>query len=219
MSGQLISHTQADDAVFFSNLFENGIYYNHIAISWPVGTYIGPETNRYFETTVPKFAKIAYFNGYMLGAIGGHLYCSELDDATENGALGLFELKAVWDTNTDILMIKPVITDTYPPTGGVFVSDRKRITYLGGVNPKEFSEPRTTNYPALEWSAAHELIDGSLFGEKSGLCAVFGTTKGLCLGYPDGQLVNATQGKIKLPAGLAYGATLIDGNNIITTMR
>jgi hypothetical protein len=100
----------------------------------------------------------------------------------------------------------------------VYVSDGSRITYLGGVDPRAFSEPRTTNYPAIEWCVAHGYADGADFGDKSGLCAVFGTSQGLCIGYPDGQLVNVTKGKIKLPPDLASGAVLIDGHNIITSM-
>lgn len=213
MSGDKISHTQAGDAIYFSNLSENGVYYNGTALSWAVDTYIGPETNRFFIDHVPFFSKIAYFNGYMLGSIGNALYVSEL------GLLGCWEMKPVWMSNSTIIMIKPVVTDSVPPSGGVFVSDGSRITYLGGLAPRNFAEPRVTNYPALEWAVAHNLVDGSLFGEKSGLCAAFQTTKGLCLGYPDGTLVNVIQGNINVPAGFVSGATLIDKHNIISTLR
>jgi hypothetical protein len=213
MSGDKISHTQAGDAIYFSNLSENGVYYGGLALSWAVDAYVGPETNRYFVDHVPFFSKIAYFDGYMLGAIGNALYASEL------GSLGLWEMKPVWMSNSTIIMVKPVVTDTFPPSGGVYVSDGSKISYLGGLEPRKFAEPRTTNYPALEWAVAHGLIDGALFGERSGLCAVFQTTKGLCLGYPDGTLVNVMQKAIKIPAGFTSGACLIDDHNIISTLR
>jgi hypothetical protein len=213
MSGERLSQCQAGDVTLYSNLQENGVYYNHTAIPWTVDAYVGPETNRYFEDHVPLFKHIAYFNGYVLGAIGNALYASEL------GLAGCWEMKPIWMSNSDIIMVKPVVTDTFPPSGGVYVSDGSKISYLGGLNPRNFAEPRTTNYPALEWSVAHGLIDGSLFGEKPGLCAVFQTTKGLCLGYPDGALVNVMQKTINIPAGFVSGATLIDDNNIISTLR
>lgn len=213
MSGEAVDHTQAGDAIYFSNLQENGLYYGGIAIPWTVDRYEGSETNRYFEDHVPFFEHIAYFNGYMLGSIENALYASEL------GLLGCWEMKPVWMSNSRITMVKPVVTASFPVTGGIFVSDLSRISYLAGLDPLRLSEPRNTNYPALEWSVAHGYADGSKFGERPGLCAVFTTTRGKCLGYPDGTVINVTQKAITLPEGLTSGASLINGHNIISTLR
>jgi hypothetical protein len=213
MSGQRVGHTRYGKAIYFGNRQERGVYAAGICEAWAIDSYKGVITSRQFAAYAPIFDHLAAYNGMILFSYDNHLF------ATEPGKPGLWETVPVWSTDTRIIMIKPVVTDTFPVSGGVFVSDEKRLTYLGGLNPWDFAEPRTTNYPALEWSVSHELLDGSLFGEKPGLCAVFSTSKGLCLAYPDGQLINATQNKIKLPAGLSIGATLIDGHNIISTMR
>jgi len=213
MSGEPVDHTQFGEAIYFGNRSENGVYYRGSALTWSLDTYTGPTTSRQFASTVPLFDHIAMFNGIMLGAYDNHLF------AAEPGKPGLWEMLPIWSTDTDITMIRPVVTDSLPISGGVYISDGKRITYLGGLNPAEFVETRVTTYPALEWSAACSLIDGALFGEKSGLCGVFGTTKGLCIGYPDGGLINVTQNKIRLPTGYTAGATLIKNHNIITTLR
>jgi hypothetical protein len=214
MSGNKISHTQAGDVILYSNLHENGAYYNHTAIPWTVDSFgRRPETSRHFVDHVPLFSKIAYFNGYILGAIGNALFASEM------GKFGLWNMKPVWMSNSDIIMIKPVVSETFQPLGGVYVSDRGRISFLAGLNPRKFSEPRLTHYAAIEWAVAHGYADGAAFGERPGLCAAFMTTEGLCLGYPDGTLVNVTQKAIKIPEGFVSGACLIDEHNIISTLR
>lgn len=214
MSGDKVSHAQAGDVILYSNTKENGAYYNHTAIPWTVDAYgRRPETSRHFVDHVPLFSKIAYFNGYVLGSIGNALFASEM------GKFGLWNMKPVWMSNSDIIMIKPVVSETFQPVGGVYVSDRGRISFLAGLNPRKFSEPRLTHYAAIEWAVAHGYADGGTFGERPGLCAAFMTIKGLCLGYPDGTLVNVTQKAIKIPSGFVSGACLIDEHNIISTLR
>jgi hypothetical protein len=206
MSGDRLSQCQVGDAIYFSNLSENGVYYGGSAISWAVDAYVGPETNRYFVDHVPYFGKIAHFNGYMLGAIGNALYASEL------GRFGLWEMKPVWMSNSDILMVKPV-------EAGAFVSDRSRQFFLAGLEPKKFAERKVADYPAIEWSVAHGFADASEFSEASGLAAVWSSSRGKCVGFADGTFKNVTQQRIVVPAGFTSGATLIDGNNIISTLR
>lgn len=213
MSGAPVDHTRYGQAIYYGNRQERGRYVNGAHEEWVVDSYHGPlPTSRQFASYAPVFDHLAAFNGMILFSFNNHLF------VTEPRFPGCWEKLPVWSTDTRITMIKPVVTDTYPVSGGVFISDEKRISYLGGLNPQEFPEPRTTNYPAIEWSVAHGYADGSTFGEKSGLVAVFGTTKGLCLGYPDGTLVNVQQAKIKMPIGASAGATLIYGHNIISTM-
>lgn len=206
MSGDKVSHTQAGDAIYFSNRSENGVYYGGLALSWAVDPYIGPETNRYFVDHVPYFAKVAYFNGYMLGAIENALYSSDL------GLLGCWEMKPVWMSNSDITMIKPI-------EGGVFISDGTKQFFLAGNEPKNFIERKIANYPALEWSVAHGFVDASEFSESSGLAAVWFSTKGKCVGFADGTFKNITKEQVVIPSEFVSGATLIDGNNIISTLR
>jgi len=206
MSGDQISHTQAGDAIYFSNLSENGVYYGNTVISWAVDPYIGPETNRYFETTVPYFSHIAYFNGYMLGAIGNALFVSEL------GLLGLWEMKPIWMSNSDLIMVRPV-------EGGVFISDRTKQFYLNGIEPNKFTERKIANYPAFEWSDSCSLVDAARFTDSSGLAATWFSSKGQCVGFADGTFKNITIDKIIMPTTGTLGASLVIGHNLISTLR
>jgi hypothetical protein len=51
----------------------------------------------------------------------------------------------------------------------------------------------------------------------SGLCAVWSSDNGLCVGSSDGQLIVVTEQKLIYPTG-ASGATVIDGFNIINNV-
>jgi hypothetical protein len=213
MSGNPLSQTQAGDAIYFSNTTENGLYFQNTAISWAVDPYVGPETNRYFITDVPFFSKIAYFNGYILGFIENALYASEL------GLLGLFEMKPVWMSNSDGIMIKPV-------SDGVFISDRNKQYFLRGLEPKAFKEEPVAGYPALEWSVETELLQVSRFAEiaanvsvSDGFCAKWASTEGVCLGFDNGKFLNVTEERINIPPVFIAGAGITNGHFSISTFR
>lgn len=213
MSGEKVDHAQYGEAILFGNRQENGNYYRGATLSWLLDVYTGAPTDRIFADPVPLFDHIATFNGHVLGSIDNALF------ASERGKPGLWDTEPVWMTDTRITMIKPVVTDAMPVSGGVFVSDEKRQVFLGGLDPREFAEPRIASYPAIEWSVAHGLLDASAFSELTGLVGVWQSARGLCLGFPTGQIINATQKVIKMPEGYTSGATLIAGSNIISTLR
>jgi hypothetical protein len=184
--------------------------YQGTSLAWGIDPYRGPETTRFFEDHVPLFAKIAYFNGYMLGSIDNALFASEL------GLLGLWEMKPIWMSDSEVIMIRPV-------ESGVFVSNLARTFFMRGLEPKEFKEEKVATYPAIEWSVAHNLVDSSKFldaslGLTGGMSALWMSKEGLCLGLSTGLFLNLTQARLAPLTEGNTGATLAAGNTAISTI-
>jgi len=184
LSGEPLSHAQYGPAIYYSNTRENGIFYDGASNTWDIDVYNGPDTTRYFEESVPKFSHIAVFNGYMLGFIDNALY------ASEHGSFGLWNMIPVWFSDSRGLMIKPVYN-------GVFISNESRQYFLEGAVPEDFKENLVAEYPAYEWSDAIDYVDSSdVIPETVGLCAVWWSHKGLCIGTAGGQFAELIKKKI-----------------------
>lgn len=213
MSGDYVDHAQQPGGyIYFSNENEHGIFGSGVAIAWDAEDYDGPPTDKQFESTVPYFSHIATHNGFMLGAIENVLFCSIL------GQFGVWWLKPVWATSTDIIMLNSVDT-------GVFISDRNRQVFMAGENPWAWettpkSENIVANYPAVEWAKNHSKIDLSTFSGSSGFGRAWLSEMGQCIGLPTGQMVNETQLAVDIPKGVGTaGACLVHGTNMISTLR
>jgi len=209
MSGAQVDYAQYGTAIHYTNGGQNGVYQDGVSWPWVVDIYNFGETFKRFETTVPVFDHIEVHNGYMLGSIGNALYASEL------GKMGLWCMKDPILLPSKIIMIKHV-------KQGVFVSDEKSVYFMSGLDPHTFSvgDP-VSPYPAYEWSDAIDYIQGSEVKdyETPGLCAIWNSKEGLCLGTPDGILLNLIRKKIIMPDTGTTGASLLRGFNVITSIR
>ena len=213
MSGNKLDHAQYGQAIYFGNRQEKGVYYGGASLAWDVDTYNGPPTDRQFETSVPLFNHLAGFNGYILGSIDNALFACEI------GKPGLWEMKPIWMSDTDIIMIKAVASDGAQPFGGIFVSDTKRQFFLSGLDPRNLAEGKVADYPAIEWGVAHGYADASDFSDASGRVGAWFSRKGLCLGTAQGGFTNVMHTKIAIPSTGTAGACLIKGHNIISILR
>jgi len=209
MSGDQLDYAQYGNAIYYTNGTQNGIFHGGASWPWNVDTYNAGETFKYFAPTVPVFNHIEVHHGYMLGSIDNALYASEL------GRFGLWHMKSPAMLPSKILMIKHV-------EQGCFVSDEKKIYFFKGLDPHQFSvgDP-VSPYPVYEWADCIDYIQGTEVKgyETPGMCAIFNCKEGLCLGTPDGQLLNLTRKKIINPDTGAAGASLLRGFNIIYTVR
>jgi len=201
-----MSFAQVGKATYYSNGIENGVIEDSISIPWPVQSHVGAETSRSFSSA-PVGTHLTHFAGRMWIIDGPMLWYSE------PFAYGKFDLSRnfFW-FGSDLRMVKSVST-------GLFVSDSTAIYFLQGTNPKEMHQDEIFSSPAHEWSDAIGLVDGNDLGiPEFGLCAIWSSDKGLCLGVKDGSVHNLTVDKLIYPSG-TKGASLINGSKIINTVE
>jgi len=206
MSGGQIDFAQVGNAIYFTDKIEVGVYDTGVIYPWVLDTYIMGDTTKYFEEEIPIFEHIEKHHGYMLGSLDNCLYSSEL------ARFGLWNMKEPIMLPTRITMIKHVDT-------GVFVSDLKNIYFFSGQNTRNFKvgDPVTT-FPACEYGDAFDYVDGlSLSQLTPGLCAVFNTAKGLCIGTPDGRVFSVANERVDPPSVCTHGATVLIDSNVLYT--
>ena len=211
MSGRRLDCDQYGTAIYIANgtAADQCIFQDGATWPWMTDEYNAGETFRHFEGTVPIFDHIENFNGFMLGAIGNCLYGSEL------GRFGLWNMKEPIMLPSRILMIKRV-------QSGVFVSDEQSVYFFKGTEPRSFSVgPPLSPYPAVEWSDCIDYINGTeVMGlGLPGMCAIWQSKEGLCLGTADGQIYNLIRKKIITPDNGQAGASLLRGFTVISTLR
>jgi len=205
--GKQIAFLQVQDETYYCNGVDNGIIKDGVSDEWLVGKYVGPETNRQF-TDIPIGEHLAWFNGRIFISSGGAVYWSELFK------YGLFDrARSVWQVGKKVLMIKPV-------EAGIFISDDKATWfYRGGVPSRLESVTKVAAYPAIEWSDAIDYIEGADIGLEPGLCALWASPEGACIGTSSGQFINMNKEKVIYPSSVRQGAGLLQGYHFIHTMR
>jgi hypothetical protein len=203
-----MSFTQVNGDTYYSNGIQNGFIRSGISSAWPINTYEGPETNLNF-LPAPVGNHIAFKKGgLMLIAEGPTLWINH-----EPFAFGLYNLRSgSVSFGSDIRVVCPV-------AGGVFVSDSQRTWFLRGTSWFDFVQVQVADYPALEWSLAHDpvyLLDMGF--ETPGFGRIWASDRGVCLGMDDGTFINLTTDKIKYPSGYTFGACLVTDSHIIHTI-
>lgn len=210
--GARVDYAQVNADIYYTNTSQFGIVRSGgLHETWAGKPYVGPATNRVFSGPIPG-EHIAFHAARVWLSTGQHAVYSEpfgwsWFDLTRNFV----------SLDSRVRMMKPV-------RDGMFMSSEKAIYFLKGRDPKEFELLKVATYPALEWSVAIDLIEGleiglQIPGGLGGLCALWGSPAGICLGMPDGSMINMTRDKVVLPENLSAGASLLRGYNLITTMK
>ena len=205
MSGNRIAYVSTPLGIYYQNGFDIGILRQGVSYLWGKSVYVGPETLRHL-TGPPVGLHIELSGGYMLIARGDVLWWSQ------PFAYGLYHMaKDYLPFPSRIRMVKAV-------DGGVYVSDEKRIYFLAGKNPEEWSlKEKAHGNPALEWSDECALVPGETLGldDTDALCALWVATDGACYGTPDGNVESLNNKKITYPQNINSGAGLLMGKNFI----
>lgn len=206
MTGERIAYAQHGDETYYGNGAQNGVIRDGVSYTWPTGTYLGPETTEHFDSA-PVAKHLAIYSGRMFISPGDErnvLY------ASEPFQFGLFnKARRHWKFGSSILMIAPVKT-------GLFISDEHKTYFMAETAPGVFDLDERAGYPAFEWSLLHGKVDGQRLGlESNAQCRVWIGKEGLCLGTPDGQVINMTRKRIAAPSCGGYGATVLIGQNVI----
>lgn len=215
--GARMSWTQVNADTFYSNGKENGFIRGGVSFPWPVGEYVGPETDKQFSAA-PVGRHIAFKpGGWMFVAVGDVLTVNH-----KPFEFGLFHRHSgVVQFESDILMVCPV-------RAGVFVSDCRCTWFLRGNSVFDFTQELVADYPAVEWSLAHDHIDVARdlgFDKLTGKARIWASNEGICAGLDDGSMINLTNEKITLGGSYLSGASVICKrhkacrNQIISTLK
>ena len=206
MSGDRVDYASTPLGIYYVNGTDVGVLRDGASFLWPIGTYIGPETTRYF-TTPPAGNHIEFFESRLFIAEDKTLWW------TEPNNYGLI------DQSRNFVMFKSRIRMIKAVDTGLFVSTDELTYFLAGKVPMEFTRKTVAEYPALEWSDCPHLVEAQDIGlEGAEQFAIWGSPEGVVLGSPQGGIINLTESKVRVPAGFVAGATLVADDNIISTL-
>lgn len=195
---------KVDKAVFYCNGYQNGFILDGASFPWPVGIYNGPDTSEAF-TQMPVGTHLAHRNGIIGVSVGDSVYFNNLPFS-----YGLVSpRRGHFRFSSRVLMI--VACDA-----GFFVSDEHSMYLLIGNTPDDFELKKLESGPAVEWSNTHSTFDGTVLKKLNvqGACSAWLSTKGICVGLPDGSVRNLTEAYVDVPIKLA-GATVISPSNTL----
>ncbi len=198
-----VAFAQVIDRTYYCNGYEKGFVEGGISNPWVKTEYVGPETTRSFSE-VPVGHHLAFAFARIFVAQAKVVYW------TEPFQYGLFDMaRSYWRFKTNVRMIKPVAS-------GLFISDEKDTWFYRGTNPFEAVPVKVASYPAAEWSEAIEYVEGMEAGiQEPGLCALWASREGACLGTASGSFINLNKDKIIYPDTVQQGVGLIRGYNFI----
>lgn len=108
----------------------------------------------------------------------------------------------------DFIPMPEAITIIAPVTNGIFVGTQKRMGFISGRTPQEFSYTEVANYGAI--AGTLQMVPAHLMGfEGESLIALWTSTKGPCAGTPDGTIYNLTGGRFDQNITAARGASTV----------
>lgn len=190
--------TKGDGGVFFFvGQKPTGV---DMTISQPATHFSRPLKTLYGEPPFP-FTCIDQFNGRMVFGSGNLLFFSD-SFAYERVDLS----KSFLPFNDRINMIG-VVDD------GLFVGTEKETVYLKGTNLDNFESKQVAPYGAVSNTRAY--LDGAVVGSESTITKkipAWISTKGVCIGFPDGSMQNSTENTVTLPEG-STGASFFRQEN------
>lgn len=197
----------AQGVIYYCNGYENGRIMSKVSHSWPVGSYVGPETIKTFYPA-PMGHLLEIRNSRMFIAEGNFLWYSE------PCSYSLFRLASdFFGFQSRLRMVQAV-------AGGIWLSDSEAIYFLGGnIAPTGLEMPTQTKQadcPAIEGTATKVPASRIGLDGLAGIVVVFATTEGVCVGTADGQLINLTERKIDFPGGLSGAGLYRDGKYTVT---
>lgn len=195
------------DVIYYCNGHENGRIINRVSHSWPVGSYVGPETIKAFYAA-PVGSLLAIRNSRMYIAQDNFLWYSE------PGNYSLYRLASdFFGFQSRVKMVQAV-------AGGLWISDSESVYFLGGEIAPTLQEMPTqikkADSPAIEGTAINVPASRVGLDGLTGMVVVFTTNEGICIGASDGQLINLTERKINCPNGLSGAGHYKDGKYTVT---
>lgn len=186
LTGAPIDYCQVGQSIFYTNGTQNGMVINQVSYPWLFTDPLVSRSDRDMEQ-VPVAQHLEFAFGRIFFSIGSMVCWTEL---------GLFGIYSPTINNVQfgskVLMMKHV-------EDGMFISTSRNTYFCRGKDPHSWTLERVATYPAYEWGAARDYVDGQEAGVKemeAGPCALWNSPKGVCLGTTKGKFFNITQKKI-----------------------
>ena len=206
VSNNKMAYAEVNGEFYYTNGIDFGIVRaTGVYADWEALNYVGQETNRVFDG--PRAGNhLAFYTGRVFVAEGDVLWWSEpyafsWYDRTRNFIQYPSRIK----------MVKPV-------ENGLFVSDEQDTYFVSGREPKDFRQNVVAPYPAVEWSDAIDYVETweiGLDNLEPGLCAVWASLEGACMGSSNGIFLNLNKKKVIYPEVGTYGASIVKGYHFI----
>jgi len=201
-----VDYVQVNDEIYFTCPNKNGLIKDHKYQDWKATRYVGPDTNRIFSNP-PNGEHIAFYGARVFVSVGSDIFFSD------PYAFSLFDYhRNHISLESKVRMMKSVET-------GIFISTETKTYFISGPTSKEWQLKQVADYPALEWSVAIDLVEGLDIGLSApGLCALWVSSRGACLGTSTGEFLNLTQQKVVYPNTNPVGASVLKGHILIQTL-
>jgi len=194
------------DVIYYANGYETGRVINKLSYSWTAGDYVGATSRKeIYDPPIGHLLEIR--NLRMFIAEGSTLWHSE------PGSLSQFRLAAnYFGFPSRIRMVQAV-------SGGLWISDSENVYFLSGeIAPVLQEMPvqvKKCDCPVIEGTAVEAPASRIGIEGLSGIVTIFTTTRGVCIGSEDGQLIPVSEHKIEIPSGLTGSAVYKDGRYIV----
>ena len=203
--GARLSYAQVGHLTFYTNGTQHGIITGGVDGVWGVDTYQGPEEIS-FLSSVPVGNHLGYDGAGTLAVAKGSVVLFNY----LLFSFGLFSEAKGWvQLASNVRMVRFVET-------GWFISDQQRTYFFRGFNWNTFIESVVVEYPAHEWSCANARILAADVGlDMQGHCSVWSSPRGICLGTPNGTVINLTESRVDYPRAYERAACLIYDNKKI----
>jgi len=207
LSGSRIAFCWTPLGIYYANGTQKGILQGDRSLLWEQ-TEGRKRSPRHYTGPPDKGLHIELFSQCLLVSEGNVVYRSQPNN------YGLFRKSADHSVFPGpVRMMKAV-------AGGVYWSDDARTYFTPGNDPREWVRRTVMECPAMEWSAIPDLInpkDIGMEGDDGWACWV--SAEGIVYGSPQGNIIQPTKDKIRLPSGFQQGAAIMDGHNCIYNMH
>jgi len=150
------------------------------------------------------FSIIDNFYGRMIYVVGDTIYFSDP-----------FAYEQI-DFTKGFIPLKDPITMVGVVKEGIFVGTTKDTYFFSGTDPKEFDLTQVADYGVVRDTRSY--LDGTVVGAESATSKkipAWISSKGMCIGFPDGSMQNVSENAVILPKGVT-GASFFrqeDGQN------
>lgn len=203
--GARVRYARVQDRTYWLNGFEKGCIQNGANQAWVAGTYYGPSTKRVLRDPPVGHLLVRHLGRIWIGQ-GSVAWYSEPFSANQ------------FDLTRSFVPFESRLRMLASAGRALFFSDETSTWVLVGQVPGEMELLQVADYPAIEGTEA--LLDMRRLGagEQMGVGAIWTSARGVCVGFPSGQMVNLTERKFDLPMAAA-GAGGIVGDRYIGLLQ
>jgi hypothetical protein len=205
-AGAPVSYFALDGRTYWMNGYERGYIEQRVNNAWErTVSYVGPANTRSLSDP-PLGHLIAYGFGRVFVAQGSTVWYSEP-----------FDLNA-FDLSKNFLPFEGRISMMRLLAGGMWVSTNEAIFFLPGGDPLGTGPVKMADYAAINGTDAEVDLSKIGGGEMNGIGVIWTATNGICIGTPDGLLMNLTQRKFSYPKSVT-GAGICFDDRYVTTIE